>query len=125
MMNALPMMSTGSRTSVNVWDSRAEIFKKGQPEGFEMSNLSERYIGFPIFTAIAFVIGVLLSGCAQTPVIGTHLDRATLVDGIYEGSYKAWPNRALVKVEIKDNTIVGIEIVEHWAWKGKKSESLI
>ncbi|MBW2616212.1 MAG: FMN-binding protein [Deltaproteobacteria bacterium] len=90
-----------------------------------MSNLSERYIGFPIFTVIAFVIGVLLSGCAQTPIIGAHLDRATLVDGIYEGSYKAWPNRALVKVEIKDNTIVGIEIVEHWAWKGKKSESLI
>ena len=102
-----------------------EKFKKEQREGFEMSNLSERYTGFPIFTVIVFIIGMLLSCCAQTPITGAPLDRATLVDGTYEGSYKAWPNRALVKVEIKDNKIVGIEIVEHWAWKGKKAESLI
>ena len=92
----------------------------------EMSNFSARCIGFPVFTGMAFMIcAVLLSGCAQTPVIGAPLDHVKLVDGIYEGSYKAWPNSALVKVEIRGNTIMGIEIVEHRAWKGKKSESLI
>jgi uncharacterized protein with FMN-binding domain len=44
------------------------------------------------------------------------------MDGVYEGSYKGGPNKALVKVTIKDNTIVHIQIVEHWALKGKKAE---
>ena len=92
----------------------------------EMSNLIARNTALLAFKGIAFLIGaILFSGCAQTPMIGGPLDHAKLVDGIYEGIYKAWPNKALVKVEIKDNKIVGIEIVEHWAWKGKKSESLI
>ena len=32
-----------------------------------------------------------LLGCAQAPVIGGPLDRAKLVDGIYEGSYREGP----------------------------------
>jgi len=44
------------------------------------------------------------------------------VDGVYEGSYRGGPNKALVKVTIKDNTIVNIEIAEHKALKGKKAE---
>jgi uncharacterized protein with FMN-binding domain len=73
-----------------------------------------------------FLIGaVLFYGCAQAPVLGGTLDRSKLVDGIYEGSYMAFPNKALVKVEIKDRAVIGIEIVEHWAWRGKKSELII
>lgn len=48
-----------------------------------------------------------------------------LVDGVYEGSYKGGPNKAVVKVTIEDQKIVGIEIVEHDAWKGKKAEPII
>jgi major membrane immunogen (membrane-anchored lipoprotein) len=92
-----------------------------KPYGFNSKNTA-----LLVFKGIVFLIGtILLSGCAQTPIIGGPLDSAKLVDGIYEGSYKAWPNMALVKVEIKDNTIVRIEIVEHRAWKGRKSESII
>jgi len=91
-----------------------------------MRNLIVKNTGFLIFKAMVFIAGaILLFGCAQTPIIGGPLDHARLADGIYEGSYNAWPNRALVKVEIKGDRIVGIEIVEHWAWKGKKSEPLI
>lgn len=91
-----------------------------------MSNLIAGNAALLAFKGIAFLIGAIsLSGCAQTPVIGAPLAHVKLVEGIYEGSYKAWPNSALVKVEIRDNTIVSIEIVEHRAWKGKKSESLI
>ena len=92
----------------------------------EMSNLIARNTYLLAFLGMGFLIGsILLSGCARTPVIGGPLDNEKLVDGIYQGSYKAWPNMAFVKVEIKDNAVVGIEIVEHWAWKGRKSESII
>ena len=53
------------------------------------------------------------------------MDRAKLVDGIYEGSYREGPNSALVKVTIKGNAIVSIEIVEHQAWRGKQAESAV
>lgn len=48
-----------------------------------------------------------------------------LMDGTYEGSYKGGPNKALVKVTIKDNRIVHIQILEHWALKGKKAELIV
>ena len=73
--------------------------------------------------AIGFLIGgMLLFGCAQTPLIGAPVGHRKLSDGIYEGGYKGGPNKALVKVTIKGHTIVNIEIVEHQAWKGKKAE---
>ena len=68
------------------------------------------------------ISGVLLFGCAETPIIGAPLDHVELVDGVYEGSYRGGPNKALVKVTVKDNTIVNIEIVKHKALKGKKAE---
>ena len=68
---------------------------------------------------------LLLLGCAETLIIGSDLDRTGLVDGVYEGSYSGGPNSAVVKVTIKDRTIVNIEIVTHRAWKGRKAESTI
>jgi len=53
------------------------------------------------------------------------VNQEKLVDGLYEGSYEAGPNKAVVKVTIKDNKIVSIQIVEHRAWKGKKAEFVI
>jgi uncharacterized protein with FMN-binding domain len=47
------------------------------------------------------------------------------VDGTYEGSYREGPNSALVKVTIQSNRIIGIEIVEHQAWRGKQAESTV
>lgn len=80
-----------------------------------MCNINKLYIGF-------LISAVLLFGCAETPIIGEPLDYVKLVDGVYEGNYRGGPNKALVKVTIKNNTIVNIEIVEHQAWKGKKAE---
>ena len=67
----------------------------------------------------------VLWGCAETRVIGAPVDHANLKDGTYEGSFRGGPNKALVKVTIKDNHISDIEIVEHQAWKGKKAELII
>ena len=58
-------------------------------------------------------------------ILGRPVEREKLVDGVYEGSYKAGPNKALVKVTIKDKRLVKIDIVKHRAWKGKKAESII
>ena len=80
-----------------------------------MWNINKFFIGL-------LISGVLLFGCAETLIIGTPLGHVKLVDGVYEGSYRGGPNSALVKVTIKDNTIVNIEIVTHRAWKGKKAE---
>jgi uncharacterized protein with FMN-binding domain len=75
------------------------------------------------FIGIGLLIGgMLLSGCAATPIIGKPVDHLKLKDGIYEGSYKGGPNKASVKVTIKHHSIVHIEIIENQAWKGKKAE---
>jgi uncharacterized protein with FMN-binding domain len=58
-------------------------------------------------------------------VIGGPVSQEKLVDGSYEGRYEAGPNKAVVKVAIKDNRIVNIKILKHRAWKGKKAESVI
>ena len=94
----------------------------------DTAGLGIRYFTFHFLPwAIAlFLIGnVALSGCAKTPVIGAPLDRAKLVDGVYEASYKGGPNKAIVKVTIQDQRIVHIEIVEHWQLMGKKAEQPI
>jgi uncharacterized protein with FMN-binding domain len=58
-------------------------------------------------------------------ILGRPVEREKLVDGVYEGSYKAGPNKALVKVTIKDKRLVKIDIVKHRAWRDKKAESII
>jgi len=88
-----------------------------------MSKISKYTIGLLFLSCIGFLVsGTLLIGCAQTSVIGAPVDHKKLVDGIYEGSYRGGPNKALVKVAIKDNKITNIEIIEHQAWKGKKAQ---
>jgi len=70
-------------------------------------------------------ISILCSGCSLAPAIGGPVNHEKLVDGSYEGSYEGVPNKAVVKVTIKDNKIVNIQILEHRAWKGKKAELVI
>jgi len=67
-------------------------------------------------------IGTMIFGCAHTPVIGAPVKQEKVNDGLYEGSYRGGPNKASVRVTIKDKKICHIEIVEHQAWKGKKAE---
>lgn len=61
----------------------------------------------------------------KTPLLTGPVNNEKLTDGAYEGSYKAGPNKALVRVTIKEGKLVEIEIVKHRAWKGKKAESII
>ena len=70
-------------------------------------------------------IGILYLGSSLPPVIGAPVNQEKLVDGLYEGSYEAGPNKTMLKVTTKDNKIVSTQIVEHRAWKGKKAEIVI
>jgi len=91
-----------------------------------MCKLKTNACGFQIFAAIAFFIyGTLFFSCAPAAVIGKPVDSAKLADGTYQGSYRGGPNKAVVEVTIKDNSIVNINIIEHQAWKGKKVEETI
>ena len=86
--------------------------------------MSEKYRIFAIMLFLA-VTAISFSACKETPVIGGAVDQERLVDGLYEGTYKGGPNKATVKVTIKDSKIAEVEIVEHSAWKGKKAEPVI
>ena len=86
---------------------------------FNVSAIHDKHI---VIIILLTTIAICCSGCTTTPLIGGSVNHNKLMDGVYEGSYKGGPNKALVKVTIKDNTIVHIQIVEHWALKGKKAE---
>jgi len=90
-----------------------------------MYQMEKHSDGLRLFMIGALLIGAMLLGCAQTPVIGAPVDHARLKDGTYEGSYRGGPNKASVQVTIKDNNIVNIEILQHQAWRGKKAETAI
>jgi uncharacterized protein with FMN-binding domain len=70
-------------------------------------------------------IGPSFGGRDKMPLLTGPVNNEKLTDGVYEGSYKAGPNKALVRVTIKDGKLVEIQIVKHRAWKGKKAESII
>lgn len=86
---------------------------------FNVSAIHDKHI---VIIILLTMIAICCLGCTATPLIGGSVNHNRLMDGVYEGSYKGGPNKALVKVTIKDNTIVHIQIVEHWALKGKKAE---
>ena len=86
----------------------------------------KKYSGGLIYFAISvLLITAMLSGCAETPVTGGHVDHTKLKDGTYEGSYRGGPNKASVQVTIKDNSLVNIEILQHQAWRGVIAEATI
>jgi uncharacterized protein with FMN-binding domain len=91
-----------------------------------MCKLKAYAFGLQILAAGAFFIfGALFFSCAPTAVIGGPVDPAKLVDGTYVGSDRGGPNKAVVEVTIKDNSIVHIKIIQHQAWRGVKAEEPI
>jgi uncharacterized protein with FMN-binding domain len=77
-----------------------------------------------VFIIQLIIIFILFSSCATTTKIGQPITRQ-LKDGVYEGNYTGGPNKAFVKVTIENNKIIEIQILEHWALKGKKADLII
>ncbi len=91
-----------------------------------MRKINQYAVGRLIITSIGLLLsGTLLLGCTQ--IIGGPVDQAKLVDGFYESIYRGGPNKASVRVEIKDNRILNFEIVKlrSWGWKDEKLRLLI
>ena len=55
----------------------------------------------------------------------SNVDLSEIADGIYEGEYDAGYIYAKVAVEVKDGTIVSVDILEHRNERGKSAESSI
>lgn len=75
---------------------------------------------------LVMFLSLCLSDCRTAPIIGDSLKHERLADGMYEGSYSSWPNKAAVKVTIEHNRITDIQITQYWAsWIGRKAEPVI
>jgi uncharacterized protein with FMN-binding domain len=91
-----------------------------------MCKLKANAFELPILAGMVFLIcGTIFFSCAPTAVIGGPVDPAKLADGTYQGSDRGGPNKAVVEVTIKDNTIVHIKMIQHQAWRGKKAEETV
>ena len=78
------------------------------------------------FAAVLVVCSVALCGCKMAPIIGGPLEEPKLADGVYGGSYRNGPNRAEVRVTVRDGRIAEVELVKHVAsWKGHKADAVI
>ena len=72
-----------------------------------------------------FLSCMIFLTCAMTPPPESSIDPARLKDGIYEGSYRGGPNKAVVRVSIAGGKISSIKVVAHQAWRGRKAEKPI
>lgn len=71
---------------------------------------------------IIFISCMLFLGCVMPQPSERSINPDLLKEGIYEGSYRGGPNKAVVKVSIAEGKIRSIEVVEHHAWRGRKAE---
>lgn len=81
------------------------------------------------------IIAVLIAGWGAKTYIQSNLETLSnltisnvelskIKDGVYEGSYNAFPVSAVVKVTISNHTIAGIDIVKHTNGQGGDAEIL-
>jgi uncharacterized protein with FMN-binding domain len=66
-----------------------------------------------------------MSGATPIPKKLAGIEPFVLSDGIYDGSYRNSPVKALVRVTIKDKNITSIELIEHKTRKGEKAGIII
>lgn len=69
---------------------------------------------------------MLLAACVAAPLRNEPMNLGAIPDGIYEGQASSWPNKAEVRVTIREGRMIDIVLVRQWAsWIGKKAESAI
>ena len=69
---------------------------------------------------------LLIAACAIAPLRKEPVNIGRIPDGVYAGSAGSWPNKAEVRVTVREGRMTGIELVRHWAsWIGRKAEPVI
>ena len=72
------------------------------------------------------LVVVLTTTCAIAPLMKEPVNINRIPDGVYAGSAGNWPNKAEVRVTVREGRMIDIELVRHWAsWIGRKAEGVI
>ncbi len=91
---------------------------------------------YKVLIIIGAVVAVLvIAGIVAFSVISKSLetlkqievkeaDLAGIADGVYEGSYSAFPTSAEVRVTVADHVITDIELVKHFHGRGGAAEAI-
>ncbi len=75
--------------------------------------------------AIALAVnGVLIRVSANLEALKTKIDLNTIQDGVYSGSYSAFPVSAEVNVTVKAHRITSIDIIRHDNGQGAPAEAI-
>ena len=77
--------------------------------------------------AFLLVTMVLLTAtCATSPLRKEPVNISRIPDGVYAGSASSWPNKAEVRVTVREGRMTDIALVRHRAsWIGRKAETVI
>lgn len=87
-----------------------------------------------ILGAVILVVGIgagvfikmtqeALNQLAKTPI--NDVDMTDIEDGVYEGSYSAYPVSVSVTVTVSDHVITDIRITQHDNGQGKPAEAIL
>jgi len=69
---------------------------------------------------------VLIATCAIAPLRKEPVNIGRIPDGVYAGSASSWPNKAEVRVTVREGRMTDIALVRHWAsWIGRKAELVV
>lgn len=80
-------------------------------------------VALVVVIATFTVMGKIRSNLGQLPELAiSNVDLSVIEDGIYSGSYNAFPISAEVKVTVNNHKIIGIELVKHNNSKGAPAE---
>jgi uncharacterized protein with FMN-binding domain len=77
------------------------------------------------FTFLIAIVA-LIAACAIAPLRNEPMDLSRIPDGVYTGSASSWPNKAEVRVTMREGRMTDVALVRHWAsWIGRKAEPVI
>ncbi|HUI46956.1 MAG TPA: FMN-binding protein [Nitrospirota bacterium] len=83
-------------------------------------------LGIIILLILVLTVSLSPVGCRPAPILGEPVRRGKAENGTYEGTFRSWPNRAVVNVTIVNGLITDVRIVSHWASSiGRKAEQII
>jgi len=72
-----------------------------------------------IFTLFV-TLSVIFLSCSSAVLTGGNVSGKTLKNGVYQGEFGGFYNKAVVKVTIQDNRIVHIDVLKSSGLKGHK-----
>ncbi len=69
---------------------------------------------------------MLTATCSIAPLSKEPVSIGRIPDGVYAGSASSWPNKAAVRVTVREGRMTNIALVRHWAsWIGRKAWPVI